>query len=277
MTEDSFDVRSLLARYYGWIDVHDPRLKDLDADTVSSLKNHYSENLQNYESLSSVAVRLLEERLNLERIRTHSISFRIKKLESFLEKVARKGYSDPLRQVDDMVGIRVVCLFLHDLDRVGEVVHSTFKVLADEDKLTKGEPSVFGYMSHHYICRLPWAILRYPELRQMRFEVQVRTILMDAWANASHHLFYKGEGDVPVAVARDFYALSGMLHVADKQFENLYGAAARSAVEAERQSLKSEGASGFDVTPETIRFLLRRQYPSRQAGVWMMFQGLLPR
>ena len=48
-------------------------------------------------------------------IKTHSISARVKDKASYLDKIARKGYENPLQEVEDIVGIRVVCLFMGDL------------------------------------------------------------------------------------------------------------------------------------------------------------------
>ncbi len=51
---------------------------------------------------------------------------------------------------------------------------------------------------------------RYDTIVGMPFEIQVRTILMDAWANVSHYLAYKSDIDVPINLQRDFYALGGL-------------------------------------------------------------------
>jgi putative GTP pyrophosphokinase len=53
-------------------------------------------------------------------------------------------------QINDVAGIRVVCLFLSDLDRVSDIVSSLFEVIAKEDKVRQDRAEVFGYMSHHY-------------------------------------------------------------------------------------------------------------------------------
>jgi putative GTP pyrophosphokinase len=62
---------------------------------------------------------------------------------------------------------------------------------------------------------------RYDPLKHLRFEVQVRTIVMDAGAAVSHHLDYKGGTSVPSELRKDFYALSGLFYVADQHFEVL--------------------------------------------------------
>ena len=80
------------------------------------------------------------------------------------------------------------------------MVESLFDVLAAEDKVEGvGDPSTFGYMSQHFEATNPDEHTgpRYDRLRGIRFEVQVRTLLMDAWANVSHYLAYKGDASIP--------------------------------------------------------------------------------
>lgn len=79
-------------------------------------------------------------------------------------------------------------------------------------------------MSVHFIARMKQAYSgpRYDKIAGFLFEIQVRTIAMDAWANVSHHLDYKTDKDVPAELRKDFYALSGLFYVADRHFEMFY-------------------------------------------------------
>ena len=63
-------------------------------------------------------------------------------------------------------------------------------------------------------------IIRYG-LHGIKFEIQCRTILQNAWASVSHRLAYKGEASIPEALRKDFHALAGLFYVADKHFELL--------------------------------------------------------
>ena len=137
----------------------------------------------------------------------------MKTLASLEEKAQRKGYGEPL-QLSDIVGARVVVLFLSDLPRTDALIRDTFHVVTSEDKIEGAEdPSTFGYMSHHYDAVLNPAHTgpRYEDLHDLQFEVQARTLLMDAWANVSHYLAYKSNAGIPPELRRDFYALSGFL------------------------------------------------------------------
>lgn len=124
-------------------------------------------------------------------------------------------------------------------------------------------------MSVHYIAemRKECAGARYDDLRGMPFEIQVRTILMDAWANVSHYLDYKSDEDVPTDLRRDFYAVSGLFYVADSHFELFFKSsvqskkqAVHSATEAEPSLIKQE------LNLDTLTAYLAARLPDREAS-----------
>src|SRR5882724_7674996 len=84
--------------------------------------------------------------------------------------------------------------------------------------------SSFGYFSVHFICKIRANYIgpRYDGLKDQNFEIQVRTISMDAWANISHYLDYKSDTDIPKDLKKDFFALSGLFYVADTHFEMFF-------------------------------------------------------
>lgn len=158
-----------------------------------------------------------------------------------------------------------MCLFLSDLDRIADVVRKNFSVTFEENKIEEGDVASFGYMSVHYECALGdrYSGARYDTIKNIRFELQVRTIVMDAWANVSHHLAYKGVASIPRSLRRDFHALSGLFYVADQHFEMF---------SREVYELQREIQSGFpDVTDSDIELsrdvltrLLQKRYPDRE-------------
>jgi putative GTP pyrophosphokinase len=153
-----------------------------------------------YERLKDEALFAIRGKAESAGHKLHSLTGRVKTLESLEEKAQRKSYGSPLDDAPDVVGVRAVALFLSDLPRLAEIVNETFEVVASEDKIEGGDdPSTFGYMSRHFeaVIHSDHTGPRYDELRGLRFEVQVRTLLMDAWANVSHYLAYKGESSIP--------------------------------------------------------------------------------
>lgn len=63
---------------------------------------------------------------------------------------------------------------------------------------------------------------RYNNIKNIVFEIQIRTISMDACANISHYLDYKSDTEIPKDLKKDFFALSGLFYVADTHFEMFY-------------------------------------------------------
>jgi ppGpp synthetase/RelA/SpoT-type nucleotidyltranferase len=213
------------------------------------------------------------EALGVRELKIHYYTSRLKERRSFLEKVARKGYADPFKEMHDFVGARVVCLFLDDLAIIDDLIRKTFLVVGHEDKTSSSSTEVFGYRAVHYDCQiLPSQRGRlYDPIKSITFEVQVRTILQDAWASVEHYLGYKGSSSVPDESKRDFGALVGLFHLADKTFQQIKYASARLDRAAEntvKEAAEQEGlaadSAGIAINRSTLKAFLRQTYPDRE-------------
>ena len=184
-----------------------------------------------YEELSGLYCRLVDEVLYILResikkskIRIHSLTPRetkIKTFESFYDKVIRKQIRNKqFEAIEDIAGIRVICLYRSDLERLGSIISKNFDMIRVDTSRTRTE-TPFGYMSDHYIVKLPKECkgARYDSIKNLKCEIQVHTILMDAWASVSHHLDYKRQVDIPSELRTDFNSLVGLFYVADTHFE----------------------------------------------------------
>lgn len=243
-----------------------------------SWKDDYHRRAPAYQRLLTEVLFALESAVTGAHIKTHSVTGRVKSLESLEEKVRRKGYAVPL-ELGDIIGARVVVLFISDLPRVDALIRKTFSVLASENKVEdSADPSTFGYMSHHYeaVLNPRHTGPRYDGLHNLKFEIQARTLLMDAWANVSHHLAYKSESGIPSELRRDFYALSGLFYVADKHFEVFFDQTARVQEHAD-ESLRS--AEPVELNVDSLGVFLARRFPDREhvgrTGVAEVLEELL--
>jgi len=178
-----------------------------------SFLKRYTKRLPGFKLLMDEGVVTLKTAISKSRIKVHSITPRIKGFDSCINKVIDKKIEEPFEGIKDFVGLRVVCLFLLDLDRVEKVINETFEVIDREDKTNDRGKDVFGYMGKHFIVKLKAK----KETKPMPFEIQVRTIAQDAWASVSHHLDYK-TNSIRDELKRDFYALAGLFYVADTHF-----------------------------------------------------------
>jgi putative GTP pyrophosphokinase len=235
-----------------------------DGSDSPSWVNEYTHRGQLFGRLAAEVEFALEATANREGIKTHSVTSRVKELQSLIEKCRDKEIDDPFTEVDDLVGIRVVVLFLSDLPLLDEVIRNTFDVHKSDDKVLGSDPASFGYMSVHYIATLrdEHAGPRYDDLKSLRFEIQARTIGMDAWANVSHYLDYKGESSVPDELKKDFFALSGLFYVADQHFE-IFASRARESRERAGEELQSDSASTLEINLDTMEAFLARRYSDR--------------
>ena len=78
---------------------------------------------------------------------------RVKETESFIGKVKRKESKKPFEEIQDVVGLRIVCLFLSDITDIGETIRNSFSV-SEDNKIEGHEVSSFGYLSLHFVATM---------------------------------------------------------------------------------------------------------------------------
>ena len=173
-----------------------------------------------YEQLCIEVSYILKKRLTEEAIEISNITMRAKKLDSFIQKIQRKEYDDPFTDITDFAGVRVVCLYRDDIKKIAEIIGREFKIIEKVDKYGEMGTDRFGYGAVHYIVKLgrKSSGARYDDLKDRICEIQVRTVLQDAWAIIEHHLMYKQESDVPKVLQRKLNSLAGLFETADDQF-----------------------------------------------------------
>jgi len=252
----------------------------LVAATSATWQDEYRRLEGDYERLREEAEFALQKRIDAQGIKLHSLTSRVKGLLSLEEKTQRKGYTSPLEQAPDVVGVRVVVLFLPDIFTVADIVNSLFDVVDASDTVEgSADPATFGYMSQHFEANLSAKHTgpRYDGLGNIRFEVQVRTLLMDAWANVSQFLGYKDELSIPAELRRDFHALSGLFYVADKHFELFFDQT--KAVRQETEQLLAEASNAVPLNLDTLAAFLEQRFSDREhasrAGIGELADELL--
>jgi putative GTP pyrophosphokinase len=173
--------------------------------------------------ISDIAA-LIEEKLNELGIRI-SIKTRHKDFDSYFKKyikLLKNGYTgSPL--ITDLIGVRIVCPFIEDTGAVVNVLKKDFEVLEDERKGAQYSFKEFGYESIHLLIRIPEKIIKERGNCGCEIaEVQVRTILQDAWAEVEHELVYKAEfTPFDARMKRKLAALNASLSLADLIFQEI--------------------------------------------------------
>jgi GTP pyrophosphokinase len=199
-------------------------------DQASSDDDEYYLATRYLDEFGEMLDRLIATILKQRNIQTHEIGFRVKSRESVTKKINNSpGKYAAIKDLTDLLGVRVITYFSDQVDEVAEVICREFEIDTDGsvDKRALLDPDRFGYLSLHYIARLNKQRANLPEnevFATLQFELQIRSILQHAWAEIEHDLGYKTDlgyrsrQAVPRQVRRRFSRLAGLLEVADDEF-----------------------------------------------------------
>lgn len=122
-----------------------------------------------------------------------TIKSRLKTPDGIFEKLKRRNYPISLESIEknihDVAGVRIICSFPEDIYTLADCLlkQDDIKLIEKKDYLQNPKPT--GYRSLHLIVSVP--IFLENEKREMKVEVQLRTIAMDFWASLDHKLRYK--------------------------------------------------------------------------------------
>jgi putative GTP pyrophosphokinase len=146
--------------------------------------------------------------------------------------------------ITDLVGLRVICLYSSDVVHIHKVLSSNFEVLEVTDKTlaVEQEEGLFGYKGLHLDLKLDGsrsALPEYLRFREIRFEVQLRTIVQDAWSVLDHKIKYKRS--IPHELKRRINRLAALFELADQEFLNIR----EETLEREAKAKAEPGISSF--------------------------------
>lgn len=185
-----------------------------------------------FSALESVAERLaaLVGEILTEVPRIDRVASRAKSPEQFAIKAGKVNeegtarYSDPLVQIQDQIGARVVVFLKSDVETVSEVLEGYFRPLEREEHVPDS-PREFGYVGRHWIFALPTDVVpREVEEGDVPrfFELQVKTLFQYAWSEASHDVEYKAPTELTADQHRRFAYGAALAWGADRVFEELW-------------------------------------------------------
>jgi len=163
-----------------------------------------------------IAVSKIEGRVKdkEECLRKFNLKYR-KELESKEEEYAIKDH------ISDLIGLRVVCLYEDDIEKIKEVLDEHFEVIDVTDKISQIEQTEgsFGYKGLHLDLKLGTercGMLEYKSFVDFNFEIQIRTIVQDSWSVLDHKIKYKKK--IPNKLKRRINTLAALFELADREF-----------------------------------------------------------
>lgn len=222
---------------------------------------------------------VLSEYLNslgysLERVQ-RGPSSRVKDEESFIQKALFRGknYSNPIMDITDKVGTRVVLLNIADVSLVSEFIKNSeewtvVEQAQDIDYIREHDPTEFKYQSNHFVVKPKPPRYSVDLCELLTCEIQVRTLLQHAYAETSHDTVYKkGHSENP-KVIRSLAVTMAFLETADEKikyvYENTQGTQSKKATLIELIS---------DIYHKYVPFFRKDSY---DAGMTDAFLGVLP-
>lgn len=125
------------------------------------------------------------------------VTGRVKEISSILEKANK--FDIPLDRIEyemeDIAGIRVMCQFVDDIDKVVNLIRqrNDMQIIYEKDYVTDVKNS--GYRSYHVIIKYPVNMAE--GRKDILAEFQIRTLAMNFWATIEHSLNYKYKHDIP--------------------------------------------------------------------------------
>lgn len=164
--------------------------------------------------------------------------YQLKTPESIIEKIWR-SHNDPQKigikepeytldnfheTMEDILRFRILCNYLHDVEQMKNILPKEMEphlqVYKEPKDFIKLDPEMRkkGHRAVHFIFQA------HHNQRKYLFEVQLMTLLQNAWDRKDHSIVYESKRTgnvVPLEVKMRSYAMSEMLYVADDYFNEL--------------------------------------------------------
>jgi len=202
---------------------------DFDSEKQRFL-NYYSDHHALLESGKDTLIALITYILTEENVPLCSLQGRVKDRDEAVKKFVRK-YRDGLEKenfpyeiksyITDLIGVRIIIPYESEIETVATLLAKEFDILGvtDKRKTLESMENNFGYKGLHLDLKFSagrTAMREYRQYADLQFEVQIRTIIQDAWSVLDHNIKYKKA--IPVYLQRRINSLAALFEIADREF-----------------------------------------------------------
>lgn len=157
-------------------------------------------------------------------------SFRLKDDKSYLFKALyrEKLYTNPIENIEDKIGTRIVVLKSDDIKVIQEkILVASFwesTLTKDIDQEIEDKPNIFDYQSSHIVVKPLSSDKNFKSgmVNSLSCEIQIRTLLQHAFAEVSHDSTYKGPYRSDKKILRQLAKAMALMEATDDYFCNVY-------------------------------------------------------
>ena len=192
---------------------------------ITHFKNWYEDQLLFHDASVHFFCNLISSIPKVE-----SVKGRVKKYDECISKFKRKYLPDfnpeessikIQNYLTDLIGIRVICYYSEEVQEIRRNLKKYFREIEITDKTSQLEMTddKFGYKSLHLQLVLKSKINGISDAdkyKKIPFELQIRTVIQDAWGILDHRIKYKKS--IPHSLKRRINRLSALFEVADDEF-----------------------------------------------------------
>ena len=188
-------------------------------------KNQYYLRCQYAIGILETKIKIIDEQMSskYQREIIRSISHRIKEPESIYAKMQRKDLEPDFtlaqKKLNDLIGIRIVCLFLDDVYEIARVIKKQKDITLIKEKDYIEKPKKNGYMSLHLIVGVPTCFGEKEEI--IKVEIQIRTVAMDFWSVLEYQLLYKKDVSGAEKAGKELKSYSEEIAALDQKMQKL--------------------------------------------------------
>lgn len=154
----------------------------------------------------------------------NNINCRIKTPDSIIRKMKRKqfdlNYKNLIENVEDIAGIRVVCPFKSDINKVVDLLEKdpNLEILQKKDYISK--PKKSGYSGYHIIAQTPVNIG--DAFANVKTEIQIKTMAMDFWSSTEHKLKYKAKDKLSKVDSKKMVRYAKIINKMDNEIAKIH-------------------------------------------------------